>query len=440
LLFRLLLFLLLCMANNNNLSIIVSIFVIFCTISNIVKQVECEEVDGTIHPNSNWVFIAKFCFDTHGGTLSITVDWDPSMRGQEILLYSDIEKEWPAVYHSKDGCQSKADKAATFLSPNNTASGSTAQFSVAGVRPRWWYIAASNCGQASLGDLTYHMVFLNDGGKWTKQFSTDEQGIYQASIAFIVFYLAILCIFIRSYIILKRKDLQSRIMMYLIIIISIEILTLVFEVFHYYVYSTNGKGVPALLVLANIVDIPHQVLFMGLILLISKGWTISTMHVTPRRLLNMTLFLLAIAYVALFLWGTLGVDPASVLYIYESPPGYIIIALRILILFYFAFNIRKSYMCESRHQKTKKLFYFIFGVGYSVWFIAMPLTVLIAHFSESWVRQRTVTILTLCIDCCSYLGFAWLFRPFRSNKFVAILDPMITFGTNTLQVYPEYYK
>jgi len=229
-------------------------------------------------------------------------------------------------------------------------------------------------------------------------------------------------------------------MMYLMVIISIEIITLVLEVLHYYVYSLNGKGVPALLVLANLVDIPHQVIFMGLVLLISKGWTISTMHVAPRRLLNAVLFLLSVAYVALFLWGTLGEDPASVLYIYESAPGYIIIALRLLILFYFGFNIRKSYICESRHQKTKKQFYLIFGVGYAVWFIAMPLTVLFAHYAHSWVRQRSVTILTLCIDLCSYAGFAVLFRPFRANKFVAILDPMVTFGTNTLQVYPEYYK
>jgi hypothetical protein len=53
---------------------------------------------------------------------------------------------------------------------------------VKGVRPRWWYITFANCQDNETIDVEYEISFANkDSGKFSHEFSKDEQGLLFAT-------------------------------------------------------------------------------------------------------------------------------------------------------------------------------------------------------------------------------------------------------------------
>ena len=65
-----------------------------------------------------------------------------------------------------------------------------------------------------------------------------------------------------------------------------------------------------------------------------------------------------------YYYGEQFFDPGLVLYIYESPPGYGILALRVIAWIYF------SYACffTVKHYPEKSKFYYPFYIFYTIWY------------------------------------------------------------------------
>lgn len=64
-------------------------------------------------------------------------------------------------------------------------------------------------------------------------------------------------------------------------------------------------------------------------------------------------------------YGAQFFDPGLVLYIYESPPGYGILGLRLIAWLYF------SYACffTVKHYPEKSKFYYPFYIFYTIWYV-----------------------------------------------------------------------
>ena len=114
-----------------------------------------------------------------------------------LLLYYDSRTQWPSVYPSQKSCLEKEkvlDKnlgqiislnpydsyeeasGCVFTTPfkNETSCSSHREFRSS--RPRWWFIAISDCSSSNGINVTYNISLRNGepGDFWREHFSADE--------------------------------------------------------------------------------------------------------------------------------------------------------------------------------------------------------------------------------------------------------------------------
>lgn len=120
---------------------------------------------------------------------------------------------------------------------------------------------------------------------------------------------------------------------------------------------------------------------------------------------------------------------------YDSPPGYVIIALRLCVFLWACRELYNTFHYEN--EAPKKAFYIMLAWYIALFFLSMPVVVLIAHFLNSWERKKIVVGLVMGIATLTYLLLLWIFRPTKGNRYF-VLDPnaQVSFGTNKLQIFP----
>lgn len=172
------------------------------------------------------------------------------------------------------------------------------------------------------------------------------------------------------------------------------------------------------------------------VLNVSKGWTISTNYIPDRRITYLGIFVLFLLYIAVFVWTRTIMDPAAVLYMYATPPGYAVVGIRAALTLWVVFYVIRTFMLEK--ARNKRQFYLVWLVFASLWLASLPVIVGVASILDSWVRQSIVFGLTTSVQAVIYLALTYLFRPFRSNRYFDVLRPdeQRAFGTNTQQIFP----
>jgi hypothetical protein len=342
-----------------------------------------------------------------------------------LAFYDDEAQEWPEIYHHSMSCQDKLARSKarypvtsvnTTIRPKDVAS------------PHFWYVAAVNCGGEIV--LDYEITFLNPWGnnKWIEQFSCDEVGLEGLYISYFVFYLIGGCIHLYAVITLIRATAYHTIVKLLSVSIGLEGLS-VFSLFvHYAVYQKNGVGAPALKGIGDVLDLMAQVVFIFLLVLIAKGWCISKTRLDDRKVVLIGIAVLALAYLALFIWENAGVDPASTLYIYQSPPGIIILVLRGVTMLWFIWSLRATYL-EDYHPAKRK-FYLWFGIACVAWFLALPfIAIIAASFNHPWAELKTVMILYVTANALALAGLQFLLWPSRASEYFQISARLDLAGT-----------
>jgi len=278
--------------------------------------------------------------------------------------------------------------------------------------------------------MEYDMHFLQAENNWNKEFSFDDQGLLLEYILFgIVFLLGFGVHLFGDYQLFRARSFHP-IMRLLTISIALTVFSLWFYLGHYAIYSNNGVGSTFLRVLGAILDSASGLVFIFLLILISKGWGItypSIAHFQEQKIpLIIILSLFFVMYVVLFFCGEFATDPASTLYIYQSIPGIIFIVVRFLVTVYFVFCLVKTVRDDT--DSSKRIFYTIFGTGYLLWFLSLPIIVMIASALAPWVRQKIVMGIYLL---CTTLGFAiisFLLWPSRASKYFAVAVPDLMSG------------
>jgi glucan phosphoethanolaminetransferase (alkaline phosphatase superfamily) len=90
------------------------------------------------------------------------------------------------------------------------------------------------------------------------------------------------------------------------------------------------------------------------------------------------------------------------------------------------------------NEVKKKSFYFFMVWYTTLWFLALPLIVLVAHFLQSWYRKKVVAGFSFSVITVIFLIVILIFRPTKGNRFFKVLDPnmRVSFATNNMQVFP----
>jgi len=193
-----------------------------------------------------------------------------------------------------------------------------------------------------------------------------------------------------------------------------------------------------------------DVSFLGLLLLVAQGWSITKEEVTSKVAFILLYGSYALVYLAVFVYQVSLIDPASVksqyqvnfpslihlslfwiflsenktktfyfcwfaLLVCKSIPGIILLTLKCLAFLYFLYNLRMTYHEES--NLSKRGFYRKFGLFFAFWFLVFPVLVGIIAGVDSTIRDKTVVALTKTVSALSMTAMAYLLWPSRTYKY-----------------------
>ena len=130
---------------------------------------------------------------------------------------------------------------------------------------------------------------------------------------------------------------------------------------------------------------------------------------------------LAFAYSLLMIWSALFRNPASTVYIYDSLPGYIILSIRMATLGWFMQCLKKTFSDEF--DDGKRRFYIQFGTAYTLWFLYLPVVVIISATLDAWVRMKTVVALYSLMNAAAFASLVYMLWPTRAAKYFRISGP-----------------
>lgn len=425
----------------------------------------------------SWQYLGHFCFWIHGGTFEIEFkDNEEWQKDQTFCFYSDYTAQWGITYEHRDvlTCKQKEANAARCVNVTDIDRYFDGHYELAvkSIVPRWWFATISNCYadpaklsggggggdevsgggdtgstptgtalvSAPVGFFETTITFLNpdDGyGKWKVQWSKDEQSIPQQCIGFLCANAVIFGLIVYSKGVAKRTGRSYAVLKLMGLSLGCVVGNLFCKMIHCSIYDDDGIGAPGLWTLSFLLEGVAQALFVGILIDISRGYTISTNHIASRKYTYFALFLYMLLHVLVLVWDQYVADPADILYIYESPPGVVIMVLRVLMLLYMLKNYNETYGYENK--ATRRSFYQFMAITTSLVMLAPPITTLAATEMKSWDRARTIFAVTNGTDTITYLLMFLIFRPWDGNRFIKVLSPEDSkaFGTNNMQVFPE---
>lgn len=365
-------------------------------------------LSATVKSDKGWNYLTKFCFDDTGeGLFRINLK---GIKGEDtrIILYNDLDNSWPAVYNSPDGCKGRQDAAL----PQNWRRfpigewlGFKYEVSKSG-RQHFWFVVISNCDDSI--EVEYELTFRNGGGKWKKEFSYDEQGLPELYLFFAVMYLigwlGILYLMNKW----RRRRIVHPIQQMLVCSYATEFTAVICGMIHFFIYMSDGVGAVFLERLGKALHMLARLGFIAVLLLVAKGWTITTSKLNKKRHLAVLMLVLLALHIAVLVLEVTR-DQATTLYVYESPPGYALLALNMVTLFFFVIHVIRTSAYER--SDTKKAFYRKFGFIFSFWFVTPTLLVMIAHYLDPWVRRISVEAVDHVLTFLAYGLLPFMGRP-----------------------------
>lgn len=152
-----------------------------------------------------------------------------------------------------------------------------------------------------------------------------------------------------------------------------QLLGILCEIYSY--VNLGLRGVPAenAYLLAQLSEGSSETLYTLLMLLLALGYTVTKSVLTLSQIRWLLVFIGSTAFcqMSLYIYQFEIFDPGLVLYIYESPPGYGLIVLKLIA--WFVFTTR---CCKTIKKMNTKLHFYasLLSLG-SAWFLCHPLTV-----------------------------------------------------------------
>ncbi|KAK3596020.1 hypothetical protein CHS0354_032543 [Potamilus streckersoni] len=307
------------------------------------------------------------------------------------------------------------------------------------IHPRFWYISLASCYRnATKRDCHWYDstseaieieydIWLVNGIPSSKhlnpfehQFSFELHDVFEIYAIFVLFYIFMILLWIYAY----RRQIHNITRIFTSCII-LEFTGNLLNLIHVLIFAINGAGVPVFQIFGNAIDLIAQCLFMLLLLLIAKGWTILQMELDSKYKLFCIWGLYTAFNCGFFIWNLRAIDIISNVDEWNSYPGYLILGFRLVIMVWFIIQLRLTFSNCKQPQRLD--FFQQFGAYYLVWFIYMPILAVIAtQLSFLW-RYKTILSITNAADYLSYLVLIHLLWPSRSVLYLIKQEPSITY-------------
>ncbi|KAK3596449.1 hypothetical protein CHS0354_015921 [Potamilus streckersoni] len=375
-------------------------------------------ITGTLKTSNDWEFLTRFCFLSEKGAMQFTFEYPTHYGPQNVLLYFDGPGQWQSVYRSSKTCK---EKEAVLNPQNNQIIYLTEIYGLSGCaikvvdgvshysctggrtfrssRERWWFVAVSKCvtpvNNTAGMYLKYEVSMTNgpEGDYLHREYSADE------------FFL------------LRARQLWHSTYKLFMTSLAFWIMYLFFMTLGYGIYGNDGNydKLKRLKTTGRVFEAVSVVSFLLMLILMGKGYTITRGRLSTSGTIKLSVFfcLYIVAYAVLIIWEPFFFDPGLVLYIYESPPGYGLICMRLIGWIWLCYSV----FFTLKHYPEKKMFYIPFFVFYTFWFWAGPVVILIAMLAMAqWTREKTVVGVENLVALCGHMFFLILTRPSAANK------------------------
>ncbi|CEF60038.1 Transmembrane protein 145 [Strongyloides ratti] len=406
----------------------------------IINKISSKYVEGRFFIPTNWYYLDKFCFVSETSKLTYNFKYPTEFGTQVLYLYYDTPDQWLTAYNHELTCEEKAsiatkrnnqivpmvksenssnygaecDIITLFNSTWYNCSGSKRFISA---RPRWWFFAIANCNSSHGLYLEYSMLMVNrdDPASWFYHFSYDEFYILISDIIFIVINVIILSISLFVAFVLKNRHLFHQTYKLFLKSQFVEILSLICMCIYYSRYAKDGHSIKIIKVMGYILRGCSSSIFLFLLLLISKGFTITRARISNSgtiKIMSVMALYLLIYFIMLF-WSLEIFDRGIVYHMFESLPGYMFMGLRIIAWIWFL----RCCIITIKKYPIKKKFYCSFIPLVSVWFLSGATTLVISNFwLDNWVREEVVNFVDCALITYGHLGFLFLTLPSSANQ------------------------
>uniref|UniRef100_T1JGC1 GPR180/TMEM145 transmembrane domain-containing protein n=1 Tax=Strigamia maritima TaxID=126957 RepID=T1JGC1_STRMM len=317
--------------------------------------------------------------------------------------------------------------------PDRVVPGFQFTYGIQDLEPRFWYLSMVSCYRNSCSwtsdptldieiDFDIWLVngnpFNNHHNPFKYQFSFDRQDCAVIYVIFLILYWVLVPIQICA--VMRQKHLITRLFTLSLLLEPVGIL---FNVIHNVTFAFNGEGNVSLSVLGDIMDILSQVtritndhtFFMLLLLLLAKGWAITSQELIHKFILFFVWSIYLCVNIMLYVWNKTEVDVIQDIDEYQTWPGGLSLLIRLSIMAWFLFELRTTMLYE--HNKQKLQFFLHFGASSLVWFVYLPLLVLIAiHISALW-RFKLMLGIMYSVDFVAFAVMTHLLWPTRSEQY-----------------------
>ncbi|XP_046548458.1 transmembrane protein 145-like [Haliotis rubra] len=387
---------------------------IVCVLSVKFTSSEAKWVEGNLQSNSDWEFLGRFCFLSSKGSLVYSFMYPVDYGTQEVLLYYDAASQWDAVYKkNKDLFVSGSDCVRISLCKDLT------------VRISMLCVAAARCGKSNGSLVKYvaglkleyamHMTNGEPDDTLKYEFSADEFYILPINIAFLIAYVSLLFVSVVCAAVLRNRQLFHTTYKMYMVAVALWLFHLFLMCIAYGKYSDTGREERGTKVTARVFSSVSDIVYLLMLILMAKGFTITRGRLSTSGTIKLTVFvcIYAVVYAVLLIWEANFFDPGLVLYIYESPPGYGLVAMRLIGWGWFLYSI----FFTLKNHPGKGQFFYPFLIFFTLWFWAGPIVILIAMFvMKQWTREKTVNGVELFVSLVGHLFFLILTRPSAANS------------------------
>jgi len=392
-----------------------------------ITLAESAWVRGSINTDRNWQFVAKFAFDAgflgNNSAPALEIYAKGVNASNSIISYymwSSLNGRLPwAEVYSKGSKWMSAAECNALVRQNSLGSVPLSEYFKQPFDegyPRYWFIAISNCDSPNgIHGVDYSLHFTQGDTNWGYEVSYDQQDLPGLYLFYFLVFLIGLALHAYGVWSLYRSDFLHPVVKLLSATIFTYFLSIFCFFVHWMAFKNNGIGSSFMLGAGEFLDFVAQTLFILLLLLIAKGWAISTTEVSEKKILTGFIFVFAVLYLSLFIYAWKGLDPASTLYIYETAPGIVLLVIRALTLIYFIFCLRYGVLYES--HPSKRRFYQIFVAVYTAWFLSLHIIVIVAAVRDPENRIRTVEPFYVTVNTLALTILGFLFWPSQIVKY-----------------------
>ena len=298
----------------------------------------------------------------------------------------------------------------------------TGQLDFATPYPQYFYVAISNCLPTCTIShcqgpviLSYALSFTNGVDSFTQQFSYDEAGVLEMNILFSIFQAGTALLSLQIVKALKQKQKCHHTYKILVGSVFLYFLSLIVKILHYGQYASDGVGLRGYLILGQLFYAASEISLVLLLILLGKGWTIVRRKITASGRVKIAIYISCYGcfYVAAIVYAALDNNAAVVSYFYASPPGFLVIVLRIVGYVWFSYSV----FTTIKNYDSKKHFYGKFYVLYSAWLLSLPLFASIALLLPDWTRAKVIEGVSLSLHFLALLILVLMYNPdTRFNK------------------------